>query len=416
MAKEVSKKDVFDESLEDILEFDQELDVNSMLDAIPTIDKDDPVIEEPEDTEDKNKVKEPEKKEPKLKDVNKVLEKEVKKPEDKKVDEEIDTDDKAPANLETQHDETSDAPFTVIFARDLVKQGLLSSFDEDKFLEDSKTLGDAEALRSLIRNEIDTNLEAAKSDLDAGYQEYLRLMTGGVPQETAGSLIELKTRFDKINVADLEKEDNTDLRKQILTDYFKLTTSMSDKKIEKLVQTSVDLGEDIDDAKEYLNNLKGLVKEQITAEEEQAKEQTRLQEEEDRRRIEILKDDINATGEIIAGVAINKQTKNQMFEAITKPVQDSKGRTTNAIWAKRAEDPMFFDERLAYLYATGFFEKGKPWNKVAQVKTTKEISDLEKALAKQKNTTGTIGTPVLRSPEQEKTIKDNIDSMRGIFS
>ena len=87
-------------------------------------------------------------------------------------------------------------------------------------------------------------------------------------------------------------------------------------------------------------------------------------------------ENINSLDEVIPGVAINKQTKVQMFESITKAVQDKQGRTTNAIWAKRAEDPMFFDERLAYLFATGFFEKGKPWVKAGQAKTTKEISDL----------------------------------------
>ena len=138
-------------------------------------------------------------------------------------------------------------------------------------------------------------------------------------------------------------------------------------------------------------------------------------EEENRRSLEKLKDDINALDEIIPGVNINKQTKVQMFESITKPVQDGKGRTTNAIWSKRAEDPIFFDQRLAYLYSTGFFEKGKPWTKAVQSKATKEISDLEKALDKKKNTGSGSGAPVMRSPEQEKTVKDNIDSMRGVF-
>jgi len=88
---------------------------------------------------------------------------------------------------------------------------------------------------------------------------------------------------------------------------------------------------------------------------------------------------------------------------------------TNAIWAKRSEDPMFFDERLAYLLSTGFFEKGKPWTKAAQSKVTKEISELERVLKDRSNTASLTGSSVLRSPEQEKTIKDNIDSMRGIF-
>jgi len=423
----MEQKGVFDQSLEEMLEFDAGLDVNAMLDSVPplkTEPQEDEVVEE----------KKSDKKDVSLKNINKVLEEqstELEK-ETKKVDEETEeiikkskksekvekteeTDDKASASLEQSTEKTSDAPFTVIFARDLVAQGLLSSFDEEKFNEDSKELGDAEALRNLIKSEIDANIEAAKSDLDLGYKEYLSLVGKGVPQETAGSLIELKNRFSTIKTEELLKEENTELRKQIISDYYKLTTSMPEAKINKLVQSSVDLGDDIEDSKEYLTKLNELVDEQIQEEKAEADKQRKLADDENKRSIETLKENINSLAEIVPGMPINKQTKVQMFEAITKPVQDDKGRTTNSIWAKRAEDPMFFDERLSYLYVTGFFEKGKLWNKVASAKVTKNISELEDALAKKKNTFGSVGSPVLRNPEIDKTARDNIDSMRGIF-
>ena len=131
--------------------------------------------------------------------------------------------------------------------------------------------------------------------------------------------------------------------------------------------------------------------------------------------MDTLKENINSLSEIIPGVPINKQTKIQMFEAITKPIQDKQGRTTNALWAKRAEDAMFFDERLAYLYSTGFFDKDKPWTKASQAKVTKEISALEAALEKKKNTGTTSGTSTFKTQAQDKTSRDNIESMRGLF-
>jgi len=408
-------KELFDQDLGDMLELDKGLDINAVLESIPALEVETPPKEE-EVVETKAD------KELSLENINKVLEKQSielakdKEKVDKAVEEEIeDKDDKASASLVQTTETSSDAPFTVIFARDLVGQGLLSSFDEKKFIEDSKELGDAEALRNLIKSEIDTNIEAAKSDLDAGYQEYLNLIGKGVPVETAGNIVELKNRFDSIKVDELIKEENTELRKQVMTDYYRLTTSMPDAKIEKLVQNSIDLGDDVDDSKSYLNELKTLIKEQVTNEEVEAKNRQKLAEEENLRILGELKTNINSLEEIIPGVSINKQTKTQMYEAITKPVQDDKGRSTNAIWAKRAEDPMFFDERLAYLYATGFFDKGKLWTKAAQAKTTKEITELERALKSKNNTASGVGSPALRSPEQDKTLKDNIDSLRGIF-
>lgn len=404
-------KGVFEQNIDEMLEFDRELDVNSLLESIPAIEttpeKKEEVVEE-----DKG-----DKKESPLKDINKVLEKQSAEVKDKTAEEDevkvIKKDDAPDPNVQPEN--ASDALFTVIFAKDLVSQGLLSSFDEAKFLEETKEVGEAEALRNLIKTEIETNIEAAKSDLDAGYQEYLNMIGKGVPAETAGNLVELKNKFDTIKIEDLTKEENVEIRRKVMTDYFKLTSSMPDSKIEKIVQSSIDLGDDVDDAKEYLNTLKTLIGEQISLEEAEAAKQKKLIEDENRRSIEALKESINSLNEVIPGVSINKQTKNQMFEAITKPVQDNKGRTTNALWAKRAEDPKFFDERLAYLYATGFFEKDKPWTKAAQSKTTKEISELERALKSKNNTESKVGSPILRGIQQDKTTKDNIDSMRDIF-
>lgn len=408
-------KGVFDQSIDQMLEFDKGLDINSVFESIPAIESEVEEKKTKDETEKKDDTK------LSLDNINKVLDSKIAETEEetkevKKVVEDEKKDDDAPGTNEQATKTSSDAPlipFTVIFAKDLVDQGLLSSFDEKEFLKEVKEVGEATALRNLIKTEIETNITAAKEDLDTGYQEFLNLTGKGVPAETAGSLIELKTQFDAIKVDELTKEENVDLRKRVITDYFKLTTSMSDAKIAKLVQNSVDLGEDVDESKEYLTTLKSLIGEQIAAEEKEAEQQMGLRKEENRRILESLKETVNTMEEVIPGVVINKQTKTKMFEDLTKEVQDGKGRVTNAVWAKRAEDPIFFDSRLAYLLETGFFEKGKTWSKASQAKTTKEISALETEL-KNRSTT-TIGSPVIKTPEQDKTTRDNIESMRGVF-
>jgi len=416
----MSKKNLFSQDLGDIVEFDsKEFDINAVLESIPAIE--DNIKDSSVKKDDDNKKTKDDVEDTSLEDIDEVLDKQTKaaKEDVEKIDKAVEdiekTDDKASASLNKTTETSSDAPFTVIFARDLVTQGLLSSFNEKEFLEESKSIGEAEALRNLIKSEIDTNIETAKSDLDEGYKEYLNLVGKGVAIDTANDLLSLKTRFDGIKVDDLTKEENTDLRKQVMKDYFRLTSKMSDAKIEKTVQSSIDLGEDIEESKEYLNELKTLIKDEIEAEEQEAQRIQALQVEENRRSREVLKEDINSLTEIIPGVQINKQTKIKMYEDIVKPVQDGKGRTTNAIWAKRSEDPMFFDSRLAYLLETGYFEKGKAWNKASQAKTTTSISDLEKAIQDKSNTVSKAGTHVLRSLEEDKTTKANIDSMRGIF-
>lgn len=402
-------KGVFDQSIEDMLELDRSLDINTMLESLPAIDSDDEKPDEENDSEPGE-----DKKSKSRVDINDVFSK-LEKDSGETVDDVGDKVEKAPATNDTTVEKTSDAPFTVIFAKDLVQQGLISSFDEEDFIKQTNELGEATALRNLIKEEIEQNIEAAKGDLEAGYKEYLALIGKGVPVDTASSLIDLKNRFDEIKEEDIDNEENVDLRKKIITDYFKLTTSMSESKIKRLVQTSVDLGDDIEDAKEYLGILKAAVKDQIKAEEEEAGRIAALKADENKRIMDSLKDTINTMDNVIPGVGINKQTKTKMYESLTKEVRDSKGRVTNALWAKRAEDPIFFDSRLAYLLETGFFEKGKPWTKASTSKTTKEVSELERVLNSKKNTGSSVGSPPLFNIEQEKSARDNIESMRGIF-
>jgi len=118
--------------------------------------------------------------------------------------------------------------------------------------------------------------------------------------------------------------------------------------------------------------------------------------------------------EVIPGQKINKQTKDKIYNDIIKPVMDKFGQTTNTIWAKRSEDPIDFDTKIAYLYETGFFEKGKSWDKVKRVKTTRESSELEEHLSKRRNTSSSTGiTP--RGEVVDKDLQSIIDSTGSIL-
>jgi len=411
----MSKAEVFNTDFSEMSELDNTLDVNEIFAEQPAIE-DEPVktVEEDKKTEDDSGKKIDD---PSIElNVNKVLE-DI-KPDDGETKEEDDdkeiTDGKVPASKRTESFSSSDAPFTIIFARDLDKQGLLSSFDEEDFTKAVEEKGDAVALRELLQNEVNSNIEAAKKDLDAGYQDYLQMIGKGVPPETAGNLLELKKKFDSVEAEKLGEEDNIEQRRSLMTDYFSLTTQMSDAKIKQLVDRSFDMGDDVEDSKEYLEALKTLVADNIAQQEAAAKEQQRLNDQAKQQRLEELKDGINAINEIIPGQKVNKQTKQEMYDMLIKPVQDKNGRTTNKIWAKRAEDPMFFDSRIAYLLHTGYFEKGQPWNKIKNIKTSKEASELEDYLSNKKNTGSRSGMN-LNLGKQDQNLKAIIKATGSIL-
>lgn len=388
-------KEVFNEDISEVAKFDDALDVNAILATPPTSVTEEEEEHEQEEDKEKNKDN--------TLDVNKALASQETE-EEQEDDEE--TEVEAPDHSTNTNDSSSDAPFTVVFARDLNDRGLLTSFDEEAYQKDIEELGEAEALRKLIQGEVNVNVTQAKKEFDEGYQEYLRMLEGGVPQEQANSLVELKKYFGGIKPEELESDDNEELRKSVITQYYQLTTQMSDEKIKKLIDRSIDLGDDVEESKDFLNTLNTLVKNKIEESEQSAQETRRLQEEENRKQLEVLKENIDTIGEIIPGQKVNKQTKDKMYEAITKPVKDKFGNVTNSIWARRAEDPVFFDSRLSYLLETGFFEKGKTWDKIKKVKTTKEASELDEFISKNTSSrTGRLSTKEVSNDDIRKLIE-----------
>lgn len=385
----MAKKGVFDQDFNEIVEFDDSLDVNAILenpdnDTLEDEDEDKDKKSDTEDVSDINKVFETQ-----AADDTEDVDKDASEDED---DETQKTDDDSPAFDKTKKS-SSDAPFTVIFARDMIKQGLLSSFDEEEFIKDIDENGEANALRGLIRREVELNIETAKGDLEEGYKQYLSLVGKGVDPEAALNLTAVQERLAGIKETELDDENNQDLRKEIIRSYFHLTTQFSEDKINKAIQRSIDLGDDVEESKEYLKEMGTIIKDQISTQEQEAEQQTQLREQEKKRQLDTLKDTINSMSEIIPGQKINKQTKDKLYNMITKPIEDKNGRVTSAIWAKRAEDPLLFDTKVAYLVETGFFEKDKPWDKIKTVKTTKEASELEDRLSSLKNTDSTKGIP-----------------------
>jgi hypothetical protein len=412
-------KGVFDQDFSEITEFDSSLDINDVFSRLPDEESEEPHQKAEEETKDKSE----EVGEDLQYDINDILESNAESDDDDEDSESgseytsdrEDIDDEGPVPDNTKQKNSSEAPFTVIFAKDLMEQGLLSSFDEEVFNEQVKELGEASALRNLIKAEIDTNISLAKDDLDEGYQSYLTLLDGGYSQEDATSISSLQKRFGGIKADQLDDDSNEELRKQVLTDYFKLTSQMSDEKIRKVVQRSIDLGDDIEESKESLESIKVILKEQIKTQEEENKNQAKLREQQHLQSLDTLKDTINSITEILPGQTINKQTKDKLYDLLIKPVTMGDGRTTNAVWAKRMEDAMYFDSRLAYLLETGFFEKNKPWNKLKNVKVTKEVSQLEEALKRNKNTGSRSGRSVGGSTMQDPSLRKTLDATRSIL-
>lgn len=432
----MAKKDVFDESFEKMIESDN-FDINKVFEK--GVEDVVPADEGGDDDENKTAQESAKDLEGAVAsdlDVNKALGSELSPDEDdkgddgegedkkgaedkKKKDESVEkkaTKEEGPSQKETDDStsSSSETPFTVVFARDLDERGLISSYDEEKFLKDIEEVGEADALRNLIKSEIDTNVDAIKSQYDEGYQTYLELVQGGTDAETAADLTGLQRDLSQISEDDLtaDSDEAADLRRSVITEHLRITTSLSEDRIAKMVDKIFDLGDDVSEAKESYSELKSFVSDAIEDERETAKQRELEMQEESRRQMKLLRDTVDSLNEVIPGQRINKQTKDKIFKDIVEPVKDKNGNVTNRIWVKRSEDPFTFDAKLAYLVETGFFDDSKTWRKLVSSKETHEASALEKHLRNTRKNAGTVNSTMSSSGGD---LDDLVSSMKSII-
>jgi len=415
-------KEVFEEDFATMINGGDDFDINDLFakNVTDVVDKSEVKLEEEEDkktttSSDEEKL-----------DVNTVLS-DLKKEEDKKAaiqdkektkeekseeEEEIEETEKKGPSTKAKNESPSSTPFTVIFARDLSERDLLSSYDEEKVLKDIKENGEPVALRNLIKDEIGYNVSSIKKTYDEGYQQYIDLIEGGTNMDAAADLMSMKESLSSITEEDLKDENNADLRRDVLSSLYGMTTDLSDERIKKMIDKSFDVGEDVADAIDAFNELGTLVDEAINNEKEDAVQREAAIKEENQRQLTLLKETVDSLNEVIPGQKINSQTKDKIYKDITEPVKDKQGNVVNRIWAKRTEDPFAFDSKLAYLLETGFFDGGGLWKKIMKTKMTKEATALEDYLSK--NTKKSAGI-VDRSVEEKDRLKDIIQSTASIL-
>jgi hypothetical protein len=353
------------------------------------------ILEETINTEETDESGEEEEEEQTTEDVNKDSNGESPAPDSDKSSEKS-SDDNVPA--------------TLLFARFLSEQGNLTSFNEEDFLKDLEDSDETTALSNLWNKEVEKIREGLLEDYEEDVKNYLDLVDSGVDPEIAKDTASSKKFFDSINKADLQDDDKEELRKDILRHKYRLTTRFDDKKIEKLIERTVSLGEDIEEAEEAVDELKQYYAERIVAEKKQAIAEQEKYKELQKNQLKELKEKIDKVEEVVPGIKLTPKVRQDIFEKITKPVKEINGQPVNSIWAKRFEDPFKFDTIIATLDSMGIFD-GK-WDKLLKNTKTKTIDDLKKKLD---SNTSFKTKPKASNLYSDLEADDALNSMKGVF-
>lgn len=278
-----------------------------------------------------------------------------------------------PSSQETSEKDSKKFPLTP-YAKLLVEEGVLQNFDIEKFD------GSADSLIDAFKNQVSVHVEEYKSTLDPRIKWLQDNIEEGVPLEALLRLDKEKITFSSLSDKDLE--ENEDLQKNIVREYFrKTTTGWSDTRIEKEINRLADIGDLKAESKEFFEELKGLT----AKEEEQMKVQAQKEQEEAiRKQKEILdtfKKKLEETKEIIPGTEVSKQVKETIYKVLTTPVgYDNFGIPMNAIAKARSENPIEFEMNLAYIFEVtkGF----KDWSSLISTGKKKAIQEFEEAAAR----------------------------------
>lgn len=316
---------------------------------------------------------------------------------------------KAPSSSEHTEQSSSD-PFALVYAKFLLESGSISSFDEEAFKTVIDEEGEASALQHLISGEIESAKATITDSVEGFQKEYTDLRNLGFTSEEAYSAVNALEEVENITTEVVAEENNEELRKNILTTYYQETTQFSEDRIKKLVDRSFELGDDVSEATEALESLKVTRKEYLATAKVKREEDIKNEKLKHQRSLETLKEKVNGLDEIIPGQKINKTTKTKIEDLLTKPVKQLEdGTVLNGVWAKRADDQLDFDLKLAHFINIGLFD-GKFDSLKKRVKSS-AAEELEAQISRQGEYTGSGRVPA----HNNEASKNMISSMRGMF-
>lgn len=281
----------------------------------------------------------------------------------------VDGDDTEDDDIESNTDDNSSPPLYKSLASVLHEQGALSSVDSSKF-ENIKTVEDFDAL-------IDEEAKAREfRDLTELQREALEAFRAGIDVDTFK--LQKQTENDLESITEDDLTTDQDLRRQIIYQDF-INQGFSEQKALKLANRSFEVDEDVDDAKEALENIKLGLKEKYKEQVEYEKnEKIKAQKAFETRQKELEKS-ILETAEPLKGIKLNETARKHVLSTMMIPVSKNPetGTDENALMKDQRESKDF-SQRLytVYTLSKGFTD----FSYFGKSEKSKANNDLEKAL------------------------------------
>lgn len=239
---------------------------------------------------------------------------------------------------------TKESPLTP-YAKMLVEEGLLPEFDENEFD------GTVESFVELQRNYDQKRFEEFKSSsLDPRVKWLQDNLEQGVPFTKLLEFDEKQTAVSTITEDSLK--DNIELQKEVVRRYYEETTTLSEDRIDNLIKRLETLDELDIESVTNLGELKSILQEKEEQERLTVQQQQEYIRKENEKFVQTFNKSLEETKEIIPGIKMSSLIKDRVKRTLMTPVavNPHTGEPMNKIAQARAENPIDFEIKLAYLF------------------------------------------------------------------
>jgi hypothetical protein len=271
----------------------------------------------------------------------------------------------------------------------LVEEGALSL--EEEALENVKS---SEDFINVFKEEINKKVKAA-------LEEKLPKQENTEIQQAEANLNQYKQVNEQILTQ--EGDNGVKLRTALIArDY--MNSGMSQEKALKLAERSIDLGEDLDDAREALKSVTAFEESRINHIKEKLNFSKQQEAQKEQQKLEDIKNMITNSEEIIPGVKFNSRTKDKVFDNMTAIEEyTSTGAPINSFLKRMSEDDEF---RVKVHYLDVITEGFTKWDKIKRSQKSKAVKELEQA----------VNQEHLKSVNKTVTPKRNESKLDNLFN
>lgn len=284
--------------------------------------------------------------------------------------EEIAEEKKAPENVGNDEEEESAFPerkgtspkIYSSIAKVLKEEGTFPDL-KDKDLD---SITDADSFIEVIQSQI-------KDSIDEEYRRIDAALNIGIKPNVINSYKNSIKFLESVTEEAIRNEENEELRKNLIMQDM-VNRGYSKERAEKVYQKSLEKGEDIDDALEALETNKEFFTSKYEELLTQAEQQEKAEIEQQKQKVQAFKKSIMEDKNLYGDFEVNKQMRQSIYDALTKPVYTDKetGRTFTAVQKWEMDNPEDYNKVLGLVYC--LTNGGKNFQNLLKNEVRKKVS------------------------------------------